>query len=51
MGATAREQVGFDVERETRIVGMILKNLSSLFGQTVESVRQLNRLRKSLATD
>ena len=28
---------------------MILKNLSSLFGQTFESVQQLNRFRKSLA--
>jgi len=29
---------------------MILKNLSSLFRQTFESVQQLNRFRKSLAT-
>ena len=28
---------------------MILKNLSSLFGQTFDSVQQLNRFRKSLA--
>ena len=28
---------------------MILQNLSSLFGETFESVQQLNRFRKSLA--
>jgi len=43
------QQIGFDVEWEKRVVGMILKNLSSLFGQTFESVQQLNRFRKSLA--
>ena len=42
-------QIGFDVEWERRVVRMILKNLSSLFGQTLESVQQLNRFRKSLA--
>ena len=41
--------IGFDVEWEKRVVGMSLKNLSSLFGQTFESVQQLNRFRKSLA--
>ena len=43
------QQIGFDGEWEKRVVGMILKNLSSLFGQTFESVQQLNRFRKSLA--
>jgi len=28
---------------------MILKNLSSLFGQSLETVQQLNRFRKTLA--
>lgn len=32
-----------------RIARMILKNLSSLFWQTFESVQQLNRFRKSFA--
>ena len=36
-------------EWEKRFVGMILKNLSSLFGQTFESVERLNRFCKSLA--
>ena len=31
------------------ITGMIPKHLSSLFGQTLESVQQLNRFRKLLA--
>ncbi len=43
------QQIQFDGEWEKRVVGMILKNLSSLFGQTFESVHQLNRFRKSLA--
>jgi hypothetical protein len=43
------QQIGFDVEWEKRVVGMILRNLSSLFGQTFESVQQLNRFRKSIA--
>jgi len=42
------QQIGFDVEWEKRVVGMILKNLSSLFGQTFDSVQQLNRFRKSI---
>jgi hypothetical protein len=43
------EQIRFDGEWEKRVIGMILKNLSSLFGQPFESVQQLNRFRKSLA--
>ena len=43
------EQIRFDEEWEKRVVGMILKNLSLLFGETFESVQQLNRFRKSLA--
>jgi hypothetical protein len=43
------QQIAFDETWEKRVVGMILKNLSSLFDQTFESVQQLNRFRKSLA--
>jgi hypothetical protein len=43
------EQIDFDGEWEKRVSRMILKNLSSLFGQPLESVQQLNRLRKELA--
>jgi hypothetical protein len=43
------EQIQFDAEWETRVSTMILKNLSSLFGQPLESVQQLNRYRKALA--
>ena len=43
------EQIRFDAKWEQRVIGMILKNLSSLFGETFESVQQLNRFRKSLA--
>jgi hypothetical protein len=44
------QQIGFDVEWEKCVIGMILENLSSLFGQTFDSVQQLNRFRRSLAT-
>ncbi len=43
------EQIGFDREWESRVVGGILRNLSSLFGQTFTSVQELNRFRKGLA--
>ena len=43
------DQIRFDAQWEQRVVRMILRNLSSLFGQTFESVQQLNRFRKSLA--
>jgi len=41
-------QIQFDEKWEKRVVAMILRNLSSLFGQTFESAQQLNRFRKSL---
>ena len=44
------EQIRFDASWEKRVVGMILHNLSSLFGQTFATVQELNRFRKSLAT-
>jgi hypothetical protein len=43
------EQIDFDHEWENRVSRMILKNLSSLLGQPLESVQQLNRFRKELA--
>jgi hypothetical protein len=43
------QQIQFDATWEKRVVAMILRNLSSLFGQTFESAQQLNRFRKSLA--
>ena len=43
------DQIEFNAQWEKRVVAMILRNLSSLFGQTFDSVQQLNRFRKSLA--
>jgi hypothetical protein len=43
------QQIQFDEKWEKRVVAMILRNLSSLFGQTFETAQQLNRFRKSLA--
>ena len=43
------EQIRFGAEWEQRVVTMILKNLSSLFGETFKSVQELNRFRKGLA--
>jgi len=41
-------QIKFDKPCEDRVVGGILRNLSSLFEQTFESIQDLNRFRKSL---
>jgi len=43
------EQIRFDALWEKRVIAMILKNLSLLFGETFETTQQLNRFRKSLA--
>jgi hypothetical protein len=43
------QQIRFDASWEKRVVGMILHNLGSLFGQTFATVQDLNRFRKSLA--
>ena len=43
------EQIRFDATWEKRVVGMILHNLGSLFGQSFATVQELNRYRKSLA--
>jgi hypothetical protein len=42
------EQIHFDQECEQRVVGGILRNLSSLFGEPLESVKDLNRYRRTL---
>jgi hypothetical protein len=41
-------QIDFNGDWEKRVSSMILKNLSSLFGQPFETVQQLNRFRKGL---
>ncbi|GAB4059719.1 ferritin-like domain-containing protein [Uliginosibacterium sediminicola] len=41
-------QIQFGKEHEARVVGGILRNLSSLFGQTFETVGELNRFRKQI---
>jgi hypothetical protein len=42
------EQICFDRDCEARVVGGILRNLSSLFGRTFETAAQLNLYRKEL---
>ncbi|GAB7129325.1 hypothetical protein JCM19000A_38330 [Silvimonas sp. JCM 19000] len=42
-------QIQFGKEWEARVVGGILRNLSSLFGMAFETVTDLNRYRKQLA--
>ncbi|WP_035061365.1 ferritin [Andreprevotia chitinilytica] len=43
-------QIQFGKEWEARVVGGILRNLSSLFGVALETVSDLNRYRKQLGT-
>lgn len=43
------EKIRFGAEWEARVVGGILRNLSSLFGIELDSLQALNRYRKSLA--
>jgi hypothetical protein len=43
------EQIRFDKEWEARVIGGILRNLSSLFEQKFETVSELNRFRKQIA--
>jgi len=43
------QQIRFDEECERRVTGGILRNLSSLFDQTFETVQDLNRYRKTIA--
>ena len=42
-------QISFGREWETRVVKMILHNLSSLFGEPIRTVQELSRYRKQLA--
>jgi hypothetical protein len=42
------EQLHFDAVAEQRVVGAILRNLSVLFGERLETLRDLNRFRKGL---
>jgi hypothetical protein len=42
------EQIRFTAEHEQRVVRAILRSLSALFGESFESVRDLNRYRKAL---
>jgi hypothetical protein len=42
-------QISFDASWEARVVKMILHNLSSLFGQPIESLQALSRYRRQLA--
>jgi hypothetical protein len=41
------EQIRFDEACEERVVRAILRSLSALFGETFETVRDLNRFRKA----
>ena len=43
------QQIRFDEPWEARVVGGILRNLSNLFEQPLETILQLNRYRKALA--
>ncbi|WP_018411533.1 ferritin family protein [Methyloversatilis thermotolerans] len=43
------QQIRFDKDCEARVVGGILRNLSSLFGETFKTVGDLNRFRKQYA--
>lgn len=45
------EQINFDKTWEDRVVGGILRNLSSLFEQTFETTQDLNRYRKQIAAE
>jgi hypothetical protein len=42
------DQIRFDASWEQRVVGMILTNLSLLFGEAFDSVQDLSRYRKAL---
>ena len=44
------QQIQFTREWEEKVMGGILRNLSSLFGQEFKSVTELNRYRKSLTS-
>lgn len=43
------QQICFDQQWENKVIGMILHNLSRLFGETFKTAQELNRFRKALA--
>lgn len=43
------QQICFDQQWENKVIGMILHNLSRLFGETLRTAQELNRFRKALA--
>jgi hypothetical protein len=43
------QQIRFDGECERRVSRIILRNLSSLFGERLQTVQELNSFRKTLA--
>jgi hypothetical protein len=45
------EQLRFDAACEQRVVRAILRSLSALFGETFDTVRELNRFRKAGRAD
>ena len=49
LGRWLSEQIRFDKDWEARVIGGILRNLSSLFGETFKTVADLNRYRKQFA--
>jgi hypothetical protein len=42
------QQIRFDRDWESKVVGSILKKLSTLLGQSFDTVQSLNRYRKAL---
>ncbi len=50
LGHWLDEQIRFDAGWEKRVVTMLLRNLSSLLGETFHSVQDLNRYRKAIPT-
>lgn len=44
------QQIKFDKECEAKVIGGILRNLSSLFERPIQTVQELNRYRKELGT-
>jgi hypothetical protein len=44
------QQIHFDRDWEAKVVGSILKKLSTLLGEEFDTVQTLNRYRKSLGT-
>jgi hypothetical protein len=44
------EQIRFDKAWETKVVDMILVNLSKLFGRPIKTLQELNRFRRELRT-